>query len=49
MAEIRKGNIITSSLKALVIAASPNQTKQNGGNQTRVSQPVAITRLPLSR
>jgi hypothetical protein len=27
---------------SLVMAASPNQTKQNGGNQTRVSHPLAM-------
>ncbi len=48
MAEIRKGYLIRSPLKALVIAASPNQTKQNGENQKRESHPLALKSMPLS-
>jgi hypothetical protein len=49
MAEIRRGYLIPSPLKALVTAASPNQTKQNSGNQTRVSHPFVMPRMHLSR
>jgi hypothetical protein len=52
MAEIRREYPIPLPLQdclSLVRAASPNQTKRNSGNQTRVSHPFAIARMPLSR
>jgi hypothetical protein len=52
IAEIRRGYPIPLPLQeciSLVMAAIPNQTRQNSGNQTMVSHPFAITRMHLSR
>jgi hypothetical protein len=51
MAEIRRRYLIPLRLHeclSLVMAASPNQTKQNGGNQKRESHPLALKSMPLS-
>jgi hypothetical protein len=50
IAEIRREYLIPLQIQACIsLVMAPNQTKQNGGNQTRVPYPSTITSMPFSR